>query len=29
LRLDTSTQPLDATFQLLRVQVRELLRLPA
>jgi len=29
LRLDTSTQPLDATFQLLRAQVRELLRLPA
>ena len=29
LRLDTSTQPLDATFQLLRTQVRELLRLPA
>jgi XRE family aerobic/anaerobic benzoate catabolism transcriptional regulator len=29
LRLDTSAQPLDATFQLLRAQVRELLRLPA
>ena len=29
LRLDTSAQPLDATFQLLRTQVRDLLRLPA
>jgi XRE family aerobic/anaerobic benzoate catabolism transcriptional regulator len=28
-RLDTSAQPLDATFQLLRSQVRELLQLTA